>query len=208
MVTQLQILNYKKSLVLKNRFRKYLPVVVDIETGGFDPASNAILEIAITLIEEENKKLIVGETFRHHIIPFEGSIVEKESLEFTKINLDHPLRNAVTESEALNDLFKIINKAKNKYECSRAILVGHNAHFDNSFLTESLKRNNIKKTPFHKFSVIDTVSLGVLATGQTVLARICDKLNIDYDNDEAHSAAYDTVVTAQVFCSILNKYDS
>jgi len=208
LVTQLQILNYKKSLVLKNRFRKYLPVVVDIETGGFDPTSNAILEIAITLIEEENKKLIVGETFRHHIIPFEGSIVEKESLEFTKINLDHPLRNAVTESEALNDLFKIINKAKNKYECSRAILVGHNAHFDNSFLTESLKRNNIKKTPFHKFSVIDTVSLGVLATGQTVLARICDKLNIDYDNDEAHSAAYDTVVTAQVFCSILNKYDS
>ena len=208
MVTQLQILNYKKSLVLKNRFRKYLPVVVDIETGGFDPTSNAILEIAITLIEEENNKLIVGETFRHHIVPFEGSIVEKESLEFTKINLDHPLRNAVTESEALNDLFKIINKAKNKYECSRAILVGHNAHFDNSFLTESLKRNNIKKTPFHKFSVIDTVSLGVLATGQTVLARICDKLNIDYDNDEAHSAAYDTVVTAQVFCSILNKYDS
>ncbi len=208
MVTQLQILNYKKSLVLKNRFRKYLPVVVDIETGGFDPTSNAILEIAITLIEEENKKLIVGETFRHHIVPFEGSIVEKESLEFTKINLDHPLRNAVTESEALNDLFKIINKAKNKYECSRAILVGHNAHFDNSFLTESLKRNNIKKTPFHKFSVIDTVSLGVLATGQTVLARICDKLNIDYDNDEAHSAAYDTVVTAEVFCSILNKYDS
>ncbi len=208
MVTQPQILNYKKSLVLKNRFRKYLPVVVDIETGGFDPTSNAILEIAITLIEEENKKLIVGETFRHHIVPFEGSIVEKESLEFTKINLDHPLRNAVTESEALNDLFKIINKAKNKYECSRAILVGHNAHFDNSFLTESLKRNNIKKTPFHKFSVIDTVSLGVLATGQTVLARICDKLNIDYDNDKAHSAAYDTVVTAQVFCSILNKYDS
>ena len=208
MVTQPQILNYKKNLVLKNRFRKYLPVVVDIETGGFDPTSNAILEIAITLIEEENKKLIVGETFRHHIVPFEGSIVEKESLEFTKINLDHPLRNAVTESEALNDLFKIINKAKNKYECSRAILVGHNAHFDNSFLTESLKRNNIKKTPFHKFSVIDTVSLGVLATGQTVLARICDKLNIDYDNDEAHSAAYDTVVTAQVFCSILNKYDS
>lgn len=208
MVTQPQILNYKKSLVLKNRFRKYLPVVVDIETGGFNPTSNAILEIAITLIEEENKKLIVGETFRHHIVPFEGSIVEKESLEFTKINLDHPLRNAVTESEALNDLFKIINKAKNKYECSRAILVGHNAHFDNSFLTESLKRNNIKKTPFHKFSVIDTVSLGVLATGQTVLARICDKLNIDYDNDKAHSAAYDTVVTAQVFCSILNKYDS
>ena len=105
-------------------------------------------------------------------------------------------------------MFKIINKTKNKYECSRAILVGHNAHFDNSFLDAAIKRNNIKRTPFHKFSVIDTVSLGVLATGQTVLARICDKLEIDYDNDQAHSAAYDTLVTAKVFCSIVNSYDN
>ncbi len=194
--------------MLKNRFRKYLPVVVDIETGGFDPDTNAILEIAITLIEEKDKKLVVGETYRHHITPFDGSIVEKESLEFTKIKLDHPLRVSVSEIDALNDLFKIINKTKNKYKCSRAILVGHNAHFDSSFLTAAYKRNKIKKTPFHKFSVIDTVSLGVLATGQTVLARICDELDINYDNDEAHSAAYDSNVTANVFCSIVNKFDS
>ena len=192
--------------MLKNRFRKYLPVVVDIETGGFDPNTNAILEIAITLIEEKNNSFITGNTHRFHIKPFEGSVVEKESLEFTKIKLDHPLRNAVEEIEALKELFKIINVAKNKYECSRAILVGHNAHFDKSFLDASVIRNNIKKTPFHKFSVIDTVSLGVLATGQTVLARICEKLSIDYDNDEAHSAAYDTRVTAEVFCKIVNKY--
>ena len=194
--------------MLKNRFRKYLPVVVDIETGGFDPELNAILEIAITLIEENDNKFVVGETHRHHIIPFKNSIIEKESLEFTKIKLDHPLRNAIDEKDALNDIFKIINKVKNKYECSRAILVGHNAHFDNSFLDAAIKRNNIKRTPFHKFSVIDTVSLGVLATGQTVLARICDKLEIDYDNDQAHSAAYDTLVTAKVFCSIVNGYDN
>ena len=208
MAIQPQTLNYKKSLVLKNRFRKYLPVVVDLETGGFDPEINAILEIAITLIEEENNKLVVGHTYRHHIEPFEGSIVEEESLEFTKIKLDHPLRNGINEKDALNDLFKIINKTKNKYECSRAILVGHNAHFDSSFLAAAYKRNNIKKTPFHKFSLIDTVSLGVLATGQTVLARICDELGIDYHNDEAHSAAYDTVVTAKVFCSIVNNFDN
>ncbi|MAU68893.1 MAG: ribonuclease T [Gammaproteobacteria bacterium] len=194
--------------MLKNRFRKYLPVVVDVETGGFDPETNAILEIAITLIEQEDDNFVVGETFRHHIKPFKGLIVEDESLEFTKIKLDHPLRNAVSEIDALQDLFKIINKTRNKYECSRAILVGHNAHFDHSFLIASYKRNNIKKTPFHKFSLIDTVSLGVLATGQTVLARICDELDIDYDNEEAHSAAYDTIVTAKVFCSIVNKFDN
>lgn len=194
--------------MLKNRFRKYLPVVVDIETGGFDPELNAILEIAITLIEEQDNKFVVGETYRHHINPFENSIIEKESLDFTKIKLDHPLRNAIDEKDAIKDIFKIINKIKNKYECSRAILVGHNAHFDMSFLDAAIKRNNIKKTPFHKFSVIDTVSLGVLATGQTVLARICDQLGIDYDNDQAHSAAYDTLVTAKVFCAIFNSYDN
>ena len=137
--------------MLKNRFRKYLPVVVDIETGGFDPKKNAILEIDITLIEFENGNIIPGETIRHHIAPFQDSIVEKESLEFTKIKLDHPLRNAINEIEALDDLFKIINKTKNKYECSRAILVGHNAHFDKSFLDAAVERNNIKKHHFTNF---------------------------------------------------------
>ena len=55
--------------------------------------------------------------------------------------------------------------------------------------------------------MIDTVSLGVLATKQTVLAKICKELDIDYDNDEAHSAAYDAMVTAQVFCKIINGFD-
>ena len=192
--------------MLKNRFRKYLPVVVDLETGGFDPEINAILEIAITLIDEDCGKLCVGKTHRYHIEPFEGSIVEAESLEFTKINLDHPLRNAVSESEAIKDLFKIINKTKNKYECSRAISVGHNAHFDHSFLKKAVDRNNIKKSPFHSFSVFDTVSLGALETNQTVLAKICEGLEIDYDSKEAHSAAYDSEVTAKVFCKIINKY--
>jgi ribonuclease T len=193
--------------MLKERFRKYLPVVVDLETGGFDSNSNAILEIAITLIEEEDNQLVVGDTHRFHIEPYEGLIVEDESLKFTKINLDHPLRNAVSEEYALKELFKIINKNKNAYECSRAILVGHNAHFDSSFLNAAVKRNNIKKSPFHPFSVLDTVTLGALATNQTVLARICEELDIDYDSKEAHSAAYDSDVTAKVFCKVINNYN-
>ena len=193
--------------MLKERFRKYLPVVVDLETGSFDSNSNAILEIAITLIEEEDNQLVVGDTHRFHIEPYEGLIVEDESLKFTKINLDHPLRNAVSEEHALKELFKIINKNKNAYECSRAILVGHNAHFDSSFLNAAVERNNIKKSPFHPFSVLDTVTLGALATNQTVLARICEALDIDYDSKEAHSAAYDSDVTAKVFCKVINNYN-
>jgi ribonuclease T len=193
--------------MLKNRFRKYLPVVVDLETGGFDYENSAVLEIAITLIEEEDNQLLVGETHRYHIEPYDGLIVEDESLEFTKIKLNHPLRNAVSEEIALKELFKIINVHKNKYECSRAILVGHNAHFDLSFLKAATNRSNIKKSPFHSFSVLDTVTLGALATNQTVLAKICESLNVEYDSKEAHSAAYDSDVTAKVFCKIINDFN-
>ena len=193
--------------MLKNRFRKYLPVVVDLETGGFNYENSAVLEIAITLIEEEDNQLLVGETHRYHIEPYDGLIVEDESLEFTKIKLNHPLRNAVSEEIALKELFKIINVHKNKYECSRAILVGHNAHFDLSFLKAATNRNNIKKSPFHSFSVLDTVTLGALATNQTVLAKICESLNVEYDSKEAHSAAYDSDVTAKVFCKIINDFN-
>jgi ribonuclease T len=193
--------------MLKERFRKFLPVVVDLETGGFDSKKNAILEIAIQLIDEEDSRLVLGESHRFHIEPFENLIVDKDALEFLKLDLNHPLRVAVEERFALQETFKIINKQKNKYECSRAILVGHNAFFDHSFLLEACLRNNIKKSPFHPFSLIDTVSLGVLATKQTVLARICNELDISYDNEEAHSAAYDAMVTAQVFCKIINNFD-
>ncbi len=194
--------------MLKDRFRKFLPVIVDLETGGFDSKKNAILEIAIQLIDEEDSKLILGDSHRYHIKPFEGLKVDKEALEFLRLDLNHPLRSAVEEEHALKESFKIINKHKSKYECSRAILVGHNAFFDHSFLKEACSRNNIKKSPFHPFSLIDTVSLGVLATQQTVLARVCKELDISYINEEAHSAAYDAEVTAQVFCKIINDYDS
>jgi len=194
--------------MLKDRFRKFLPVIVDLETGGFDSKKNAILEIAIQLIDEENSRLVLGDSYRYHIKPFDGLKVDKEALEFLRLDLNHPLRSAVEEEYALKESFKIINKHKSKYECSRAILVGHNAFFDHSFLSEACNRNNIKKSPFHPFSLIDTVSLGVLATEQTVLARVCKELDISYINEEAHSAAYDAEVTAQVFCKIINDYDS
>ena len=193
--------------MLKERFRKFLPVVVDLETGGFDPKNNAILEIAIQLIDENDSMLILGESHRFHINPFDGLIIDNHALEFLKLDLNHPLRQAVDEKFALKEIFQIINKQKSKFDCSRAILVGHNAFFDHSFLLEACKRNNIKKSPFHPFSLIDTVSLGVLATKQTVLARICKELDVSYNNEEAHSAAYDAMVTAQVFCKIINNFD-
>ena len=47
--------------MLKDRFRKFLPVIVDLETGGL-MQKNAILEIAIQLIDEEDSRLILGDS--------------------------------------------------------------------------------------------------------------------------------------------------
>tara|TARA_B100000029_G_scaffold516572_1_gene631318 strand:- start:8856 stop:9434 length:579 start_codon:yes stop_codon:yes gene_type:complete len=190
--------------MLKNRIRKYLPVIVDLETGGLDYKNNPILEIAIQLVDYQNDKFNLGGLTRYHIEPYPNLEIDSESLEITKIDLNHPLRNAINEKDALTKITKIINLHRSSYECSRAILVGHNAHFDHSFLLEAFKRNAIKKFPFHPFSILDTVTLGALITGQTVLSRICNSLDINYDNDLAHSAAYDAEVTAKVFCKIFN----
>ena len=64
--------------MLKNRFRKYLPVVVDIETGRFDTELNAILEIAITLIEENWRTYFYYNPFYQVVSNFRKSFFENQ----------------------------------------------------------------------------------------------------------------------------------
>lgn len=189
----------------KNRFRGYYPVVVDVESGGFNADTDALLEIAaVTLKIDENMQLSRIHTVRFHIEPFEGANIEQSALDFTGIDLNHPLRMAVSEREALNQMFAHIRKAKNQLECKRSVLVGHNAWFDLGFLNAAVKRVQHKRNPFHPFTSFDTATLGGVVYGQTVLARACDAAGIEYDNEKAHSAAYDAEVTADLFCKIAN----
>ncbi len=48
--------NYPHPDPLKERFGGYLPIVIDIETGGLEPLKNPILEIAAVLIEINQEK--------------------------------------------------------------------------------------------------------------------------------------------------------
>ena len=98
-------------------------------------------------------------------------VVEPESLEITGIDPDHPFRDAVDERTALQQICQPVRREMRETGCNRAILVGHNAAFDIAFLNEALKRTGYKRSPFHPFSTFDTVTLGGLAFGQTVLAR-------------------------------------
>jgi ribonuclease T len=190
---------------ISQRFRGYLPVVVDVETGGFDAARHALLEIAATIIRmDESGRLEPAETHAFHIQPFEGSQLDPKALEFNGIDPSHPFRMAQPEGEALRALFTPIRHAVKASACKRAILVGHNAFFDLGFLNAAVERCEIKRNPFHPFSTFDTVSLAGLAYGETVLAKAAQSAGLDWDSNQAHSAIYDTEQTARLFCTIVN----
>jgi ribonuclease T len=190
---------------IAQRFRGYLPVVVDVETGGFDAQRDALLEIAATTVYmKESGILETAETHAFHVEPFEGANIDPKALEFNGIDPSHPFRMAVPEKEALKSLFTPIRQAVKASGCKRAILVGHNAFFDLGFLNAAVARCGIKRNPFHPFSTFDTVSLAGLAYGETVLAKAAQVAGLGWDNEQAHSAIYDTEQTARLFCTIIN----
>jgi ribonuclease T len=192
---------------LASRFRGFLPVVVDVETGGFDWNRHALLEIAVAPIDlDENGLLVVGEITSSHVVPAAGTEIDPKSLEITGIDIDHPFRGALPERAALETVFAPVRAAAKKHGCQRAILVGHNAHFDLNFLNAAVARSGHKRNPFHPFSVFDTVTLAGVAYGQTVLARAVQAAGFDWNGEEAHSAVYDTERTAQLFCKIVNAW--
>ncbi|KDN25183.1 ribonuclease T [Moraxella bovoculi 237] len=198
-----------KPTALKERFRGFMPVVVDVETAGFNAQTDALLEIAcIPIVMDEQGQLIQGEPLNAHIEPFIGANLEPAALKFTGINPESPFRKAISEDEkvALRRIFKALKEVRRQYECRQCILVGHNAHFDLGFLNAAIARTNSKNhSPFHAFSVLDTASLSALAYGHTVLARTCVMAGIEFDNNHAHSALYDTQKTAELFCKIFNE---
>ncbi len=192
---------------ISDRFRGFLPVIVDVETGGFNCKTDALLEIAAVLLDpQEDGTLLRGETIRYHVKPFEGANMEPASLAINKIDPDHPLRPAIDERDALQRIFREVRRAVRESGCSRAILVGHNASFDLGFLNEAVARSAIKRNPFHPFSSFDTATLCGVAYGQTVLARAVKAAGLTWDEDSAHSAAYDAEITTDVFCDIINRF--
>jgi ribonuclease T len=192
---------------MSERFRGYQPVVVDVETGGFDCTRHALLEIAVCPVEmDDDGRVRPGEVCTTHVQPFTGAEINPKSLAVTGIDIDHPFRAARAERDALNHVFQPVRHAVRKYGCQRAILVGHNASFDLGFVNAAVGRTAHKRNPFHPFSTFDTVTLAGLAYGQTVLARAVQAAGLDWNANEAHSACYDTERTAQLFCLIVNRW--
>lgn len=194
---------------IAGRFRGFLPVVIDIETAGFNAKRDAMLEIAaVTIDMDEAGVLTPCETFSAHVEPFPGANLDQESLDFTGIDPYNPFRMAKPEREALDEIFKPVRRMIRDTGCKRAVLVGHNAAFDLSFLNAAVNRSGIKRNPFHPFSTFDTVPLAGMAYGQTVLARAVEAAGFAWDSEKAHSAIYDTERTADLFCTIMNRWNA
>jgi ribonuclease T len=192
---------------IASRFRGFLPVVVDVETAGFNCKTDALLEIAATILRMDDKgDLYCHETHAYNIEPFKGANLDESALKFTGINPFNPFRMSKPEDFVLREIFKPIRKEIKDTNCTRAILVGHNPTFDLNFLNAAIDRNQIKRNPFHKFSTFDTATLGGLAYGQTVLSRAAQAAGLDWDDESAHSAKYDTEQTAELFCRIINRW--
>lgn len=192
---------------MADRFRGFLPVVVDVETGGFNARTDALLEIAMVLLQYTADGLLRrDETIRYHVKPFEGANLEPASLAVNGIDPHHPLRPAIEERDALQRIFREVRRSIRENRCSRAVLVGHNAHFDLGFLNEAVERSAIKRNPFHPFSCFDTATVCGIAFGQTVLARASIAAGLGWDETQAHSASYDAEMTADLFCEAVNRY--
>jgi ribonuclease T len=192
---------------IADRFRGFLPIVVDVETGGFNAETDALLEIAACILQMDDfGRLFVSETVDVNVEPFEGANLDPKSLEITGIQVDNPLRGALPEIDALRKVFQAVRREVRATGCQRAILVGHNSFFDLSFLNAAIARTQYKRSPFHPFSSFDTATLAGLAFGQTVLSRSVQAAGLDWNESEAHSAIYDTEKTAALFCAIVNRW--
>ncbi len=192
---------------LRGRFRGFYPVVIDVESAGFNAATDALLEIAaVTLNMDEEGWLVPDQTLHFHVEPFPGSLLQPEALAFNGIDPSNPLRGAVSEYEALHEIFKMVRKGIKDQGCNRAVIVAHNAGFDHGFMMAAAERANLKRNPFHPFATFDTAALSGLVLGQTVLAKACAVGGIEFDSRQAHSALYDTERTAELFCELVNRW--
>ncbi len=195
--------------MIGKRFRGYLPVVIDVECGGFIAKTDAILEVAAVLLDmNEHGQLVRESTHFYRVVPFAGANIEEAALKFTGINPHHPLRIAYPELKVFQEMFQTIRAKVKATGCTRAILVGHNAHFDHGFINAAAERNHLKRNPFHPFSSLDTVSMAALCYGQTVLARACKAAGLEFDPSEAHTARYDAEKTADLFCLMINRWQA
>ena len=155
-------------------------VVFDIETTGFSPVNNKIIEIGAVKIRQ-------GEiTDRFSVFVNPGVPIPFEIEKLTSIN-DSMVMDAPPIEVILPQFLNF---------CQDAVLVAHNANFDMSFIMENAKRQGLSR----KFTFVDTLGIArVLLTHQVkhTLDAVAKTLSISLENH--HRAVDDAECTAHIF---------
>ena len=155
-------------------------VVFDIETTGFSPVNNKIIEIGAVKIQQ-------GEiTDRFSVFVNPGVPIPFEIEKLTSIN-DSMVMDAPPIEVILPQFLDF---------CQDAVLVAHNANFDMSFIMENAKRQGLSR----KFTFVDTLGIArVLLTHQAkhTLDAVAKTLSISLENH--HRAVDDAECTAHIF---------
>ena len=160
-------------------------VVFDIETTGFSPVTNRIIEIGAVKVEHGE----ITERFSTFVNPQVPIPFHIEKL--TSIN-DSMVMDADTIEVVLPQFLKFVGDA---------ILVAHNANFDVSFIKENAKRQGIPVD----FTYVDTVGIArALLTGQSkyTLDAVAKTLGISLENH--HRAVDDAECTAEIFVKFID----
>ncbi len=159
-------------------------VVFDIETTGFSPVNNRIIEIGAVKVSG-------------------GEIADKFS---TFVNPDVPIPFEIEKLTGINDSMVIdapfIEEVLPEFLafCEGAVLVAHNAEFDMSFIKENAMRQNLKR----EFTYVDTVGIARILLphqGKHTLDAVAKTMEVSLENH--HRAVDDAGATAEIFVKFI-----
>ena len=155
-------------------------VVFDIETTGFSPVNNRIIEIGAVKVSE-------------------GEITDKFS---AFINPQVPIPFEIEKLTGINDSMVMeaptVDKVLPKFLafCEGAVMVAHNAGFDMSFIEQNSRLLDLPC----EFTVVDTVAMARVLLPELnryKLDTVAKALNISLENH--HRAVDDAGATAEIF---------
>ncbi len=155
-------------------------VVFDLETTGFSPINNRIIEIGAVKVSG-GKIAERFSTFVNPQVPIPFKIEELTGIR------DDMVLNAPVIEKALPEFLEF---------CRGAIMVAHNAGFDMSFISKNCQR---QKLPC-EYTVIDTVALARVLLphlNRFKLDTVAKALKISLENH--HRAVDDAACTAEIF---------
>ncbi len=159
-------------------------VVFDIETTGFSPVNDRIIEIGAVKVKD-------------------GKVKERFS---SFVNPDRPIPFRIEQLTSINDSMVVdaetIEKVLPEFLdfCGDAVLAAHNAGFDMSFIKENARRLGIAR----EFTCLDTMGIArLLLPGQAkhTLDAVAKTLHLSLENH--HRAVDDAECTAEMYLAFL-----